>query len=148
MFTIKVVVRTTGKQAYCKKLSVWFDGILAGFTKNQCNDRNGEARLFYDNARLSGLLSVVTTTLLLRNRNNVPNNYNKPACASLHRLFPQQQRLPARPHLLQRLVPVTNGRQRFRMCVRRNFRAFRFYSERNVNFAELSATAQRLVLND
>ena len=148
MFTVKVVVRTTCKPAYCKKLSVGFDGILAGFSNNQYADKNGEARLFYDNARLRGLLGVVAITLLLRCRNNVPIDYNKPACASLHRLFPQQQRLPARPHLLQRLVPVTNGRQRFRMCVRRNFRAFRFYSERNVNFAELSATAQRLVLND
>ena len=49
MFTIKVIIRNTGKPAYNKKVCVGFDGLFRGFSKDQYTDRNGEAHFSEDN---------------------------------------------------------------------------------------------------
>jgi hypothetical protein len=49
MFTVKVIVRSTGKPAYYKRVCVGFDGLFRGFTKDQYTDKNGEAHFTEEN---------------------------------------------------------------------------------------------------
>jgi hypothetical protein len=49
MFTVQVIERSTGKPAYYKRVSVGFNGLFRGFSKDQYTDRNGEAHFSEDN---------------------------------------------------------------------------------------------------
>lgn len=51
MFTVKVIEQSTGKPAYYKKVTVFFDGFFRGATKDVYTDRDGEAHFDYDNGR-------------------------------------------------------------------------------------------------
>jgi hypothetical protein len=51
MFTIKVIVRTTGKPAYYKRVGVVFEGLFRGSSRDCYTDKNGEAHFTEDNGR-------------------------------------------------------------------------------------------------
>jgi len=48
MFTIKVVSKSSGKPASGRRVSVGFDGLLRGHTKDQRTDPQGEAHFDSD----------------------------------------------------------------------------------------------------
>lgn len=49
MFTVQVIERSTGKPAYYKRVSVGFNGLFRGFSKDQYTDRDGEAHFSEEN---------------------------------------------------------------------------------------------------
>ena len=56
MFTVKIIENSTGRPVKGAKVSVGFDGLLRGFTKEEYTDYDGEVH--FDNDNGSGTIYV------------------------------------------------------------------------------------------